>query len=81
LPTGRASMSRRRHPKKEIETALRYSEGRGWSVKPKPSGHAWGEIRCPSGARGGCRVSVWSSPRDPGNHAKHLMRRVDACPH
>ena len=74
-------MPRRRHPKKEIEVALRYAEDHGWAVEPKASGHAWGEIRCSFGAQGGCRVSVWSTPRDAGNHAKHMMRRVDACPH
>jgi len=74
-------MPRRRHAKKDVEAALRYAEVRGWTVEPKTSGHAWGEIRCPSGKRGGCRVSVWSTPREVGNHARQLIRRVDACPH
>jgi len=44
-------------------------------------GHAWGQILCAYAQRGGCRVSVWSTPRSPENHAKQLRRAVDKCPH
>jgi hypothetical protein len=74
-------MGRRRHPKKAVEAAFRYAEARHWIVEPKASGHAWGEIRCRAGTRGGCRFAVWSTPRSPENHAAQLKRRIDACPH
>lgn len=69
---------RTRHPKKEVEQALRFAEASDWSVEPKKGGHAWGEIRCPTGR---CRVAVWSTPRSPGKHAKALIARVRRCPH
>lgn len=35
-------MSRRRHPNKDIEEAVRYAETHGWLVKIT-TGHAWGK--------------------------------------
>lgn len=75
-----ASMSRRRHPKKEIEAAVRYAEAHGWTCEPA-SGHAWGRLYCPHGERGGCVVSVWSTPNSVGNHSRRIRQRVDRCPH
>jgi len=40
------SMARKKHPKKEIEEALKYSEKHGWRVEMS-NGHAWGKIYCP----------------------------------
>jgi hypothetical protein len=73
-------MSRPRHPDKHIEAAVRYAEGLGWRVR-KSKGHAWGRLLCPAGTRDGCIISVWSTPRDPENHARHIRRDVDGCPH
>jgi hypothetical protein len=70
-------MARRRHPKKEVEGALRYAEEAGWTVEPAVPGHRWGVARCGSG----CSVSVWSTPANPGNHGKDIRRAVDRCPH
>ena len=39
-------MSRRSHPKSEVEAALVYVEQNGWRVEPGGS-HAWGQIYCP----------------------------------
>ncbi len=39
-------MGRARHPKKEVEEALRYAEASGWRVEVGGS-HAWGRIYCP----------------------------------
>ena len=67
---------RNRHPKKEVETVLQKAEAAGWSIVV-PASH-WGIMRCPCGE---CQqVSIWSTPRDPGNHAKALQRRIDKCP-
>ncbi len=71
-------MARPVHPKKDVEAALKYAEGRGWSVE-MASGHAWGRLKCPCHTREGCQVSVWSTPRNPGNHGKQLRRVVDRC--
>lgn len=76
-------MARPRHGKKEVEAALVYAEGRGWRVE-MASGHAWGRLYCPYNddeCRCGefCIVSVWSTPKNPSNHAKQLCRVVDNC--
>jgi hypothetical protein len=73
-------MPRARHPNKEIEEAVAYPEEQGWTVKPV-SGHAWGRLYCAFHDRDGCMVSVWSTPRSVGNHARSIVRAIDRCPH
>lgn len=68
---------RGRHPKKDIERALKDAEAEGWRVERTASGHRWGVARCGSG----CSVSVWSTPKNPVNHAKAIARAVKRCPH
>lgn len=76
-------MGRPSHPKKEVEEAIRYAESYGWSVSVGGA-HAWGKMLCPyndSECRCGefCRVGIWSTPKDAGNHGKALKRVVDNC--
>jgi hypothetical protein len=73
-------MSRPRHPKQEIERAVQYAEQQGWNVEIT-SGHAWGRLYCPFSTREGCIISVWSTPRSAGNHARQIRKKVDQCPH
>jgi hypothetical protein len=73
-------MARSRHPNKEIEAAVGYAESKGWRVVVGGS-HAWGFLYCPHRARDGCRLHVWSTPRDPFAHAKDLRRGIDNCRH
>jgi hypothetical protein len=75
------NMARARHPKKDVEKALGEAEERGWTVTPTTSGHRWGVMRCGETSRSGCQVSIWSTPRSPGNHARQIGRAVDRCPH
>src|SRR5258705_12610959 len=78
-------MKRRTHLKKEVEAALGYAEANGWRVVPgNGSGHAWGRMYCPyndAECRCGefCIISIWSTPRSAGNHARILMRVVENC--
>lgn len=71
------------HPKKEVADALEYAKEKGMRVHPSRSraGHAWGWIYCPEASREGCRIPVWSTPGNPGNHAKGIKAAVDSCPH
>jgi len=69
-----------RHPNKEINAALEYAASQGWIIIKSKRGHCWGMIRCPYG-RGGCQKSVWSTPKNPENHAKAITRFVESCPH
>jgi hypothetical protein len=71
------------HPKKEIAAAIEYARSKGWRVVEGGS-HAWGQMYCPYNdkeCRCGefCRTSIWSTPKNPGNHAKQLRRVVDNC--
>lgn len=76
-------MSRKAHSKKEVEDALRYAESRGWRVEVG-GGHAWEKLYCPYNlpeCRCGehCISSIWSTPKNPNNHAKQIRRVVDNC--
>lgn len=73
-------MARPKHPNKHIERAVQYAEALGWLVTMS-NGHAWGRLFCPRSTRAGCIISVWSTPRDPDNHARHVRKTVDSCPH
>jgi hypothetical protein len=74
-------MARPRHPNKEIEAAVQYAEAHGWTCTLSKRGHAWGRLRCRHHQRGGCQLSVWSTPASPQDHADFLRRNVDRCPH
>lgn len=76
-------MARNKHPKPEIESAIRHAEAHGWTIREGGS-HAWGRMLCPyndSDCRCGefCIVSIASTPRSAGNHGKQLRRVVDNC--
>ncbi len=73
-------MARKRHPDKEIEGAVAHAEQLGWRVVAV-SGHAWGRLYCAHYDRDGCMISVWSTPRSAGNHARDLIRAINRCPH
>ncbi|MCA1767327.1 MAG: FAD-dependent oxidoreductase [Idiomarina sp.] len=77
-------MDRPRHPKKEVEKALRYAEQKGWRVTYRGKGHCWGQILCEqnsSQCRCGefCITSVNSTPRNEKTHANQLKRVIDNC--
>lgn len=73
---------RPKHPDKAIESAISYAETLGWHYKKAGnSSHAWGRLLCASNARGGCMLSVWSTPRDGEVHAEQIRRRVRLCIH
>lgn len=76
-------MKRSRHPKKEIEEAIRHAENHGWRIEAGGS-HAWGRMYCPyadpeCGCGEFCITSIWSTPRNAENHARQLRRIVDNC--
>ena len=71
------------HPDKDIDAVIRYARAKGWSVK-KSSGHAWGILKCPGNSvdcRCGhfCMMSVWTTPKNPGNFARRLRQKIDGC--
>ncbi|GAA4680183.1 hypothetical protein Prum_050380 [Phytohabitans rumicis] len=62
-----------RHPKKEIADALRRGQTASLTVREIHRGHRWGELVCIP-----CQASRdgYSTPRDPGTHAKQLDRFI-----
>lgn len=77
----RVNVTRARHPKKEVEKALAQMEKAGWEVAMASSGHRWGVAKCGEASRAGCQVSIWSTPRSPGHHARQLLHRLEQCSH
>jgi len=73
-------MSRPRHPNKHIEAEVVYAERKGWRCTMS-KGHVWGKLMCPLQTQEGCRVYVYSTPRNPETHAKQIRRKVDSCGH
>lgn len=76
-------MARKQHPKKEVENALQHAEAQYWTIEIGGS-HAWGKMYCPYNdveCRCGefCITSIWSTPKNAGNHANQLMRVVNNC--
>ncbi|RYY26086.1 MAG: hypothetical protein EOP62_11435 [Sphingomonadales bacterium] len=73
-------MTRPRHPKKAVEAAVVYAEALGWRWR-KGSGHCWGRLKCDEADRGGCQISVFSTPRNSEDHARGILRSLKKCPH
>lgn len=70
------------HPNKHIREAIEYAVARGFRViKAGPRAHEWGHLYCTEASREGCRIAVFSTPRNAETHAKRIRRAVDQCPH
>ncbi len=69
------------HPNKEISRAIEYALERGWRFVKSKKGHAFGQIFCSFGQRGGCRKSIWSTPANPTKHAMEIRQVVNQCQH
>jgi hypothetical protein len=80
LQYAKSALARPRHPNKHIEAAVVEAERRGFWIRIS-AGHAWGVLFCPYSARGSCKMSILSTPRNPQNHAKQIRRFIAACPH
>jgi len=75
-------MKSKRHPNKDIQAVIDQAIELGWRLKdPGNSAHAWGFLYCPAESRSGCKISIWSTPRVPENHAKQLAKVIQKCEH
>jgi hypothetical protein len=72
---------RAKHPKKDVEQALRFAEENGWLVRSTARGYRWGEMICGHAGPDRSRISMLSTPTNPGKHANRLRRKVRNCPH
>lgn len=67
------------HPNKAISQAIAYALENGWhKIESGKSSHAYCRLRCDFG-HSEHQMSVWSTPRNPENHAKQIIRKVDEC--
>ena len=72
-------MARRpRHPDKDVEAAIAHAEDCGWRVVPGKN-HAKFKLLCPQNDPTGCIIFVWATPKNPGNHARDIMRAIHKC--
>ena len=67
-----------KHSEKEVREALEYAANNGWRLVK--GGH-WGILLCAHADRDGCRFSVAGTPKNAGNEAKRIRKRVNQCPH
>ncbi|MCX4681302.1 hypothetical protein OG413_45175 [Streptomyces sp. NBC_01433] len=68
-----------RHPKSDIEAALRKAEAAGLKVKRDQNGHRWGYVICCP-----CNddLKVWCTPKNTGTEARKVnefTRRHNSC--
>jgi len=70
----------KKHSNKEIRAALDYALKQGWViVKAGKSAHAFCKIRCGNPGHETHTLSVWSTPKNPTNHARAIIKKVDEC--
>lgn len=68
------------HPNKHIQAALNYALVKGWYFVPGgKSSHCFGRIRCGLSTHRDHMMSIWSTPGNPENHAKQIIRMVERC--
>lgn len=69
------------HSKKEVRRALAEAAEAGFEVKATNTrGHSWGYVDCPD-AECTMRLYVWSTPKNPNNHAMQIRRFVERHRH
>ncbi len=66
------------HPNKEVSDAMEYAVDLGWTIVPGGN-HTYAMLRSPQGDRTGCQVPVFHTPKNPGNHARRVIRDINAC--
>lgn len=68
-----------KHPNKHIREAIEYAIKNGWDViESGKSSHSFCRLRCLAGHHEH-QMSVWSTPGNPENHAKQIIRKVKQC--
>jgi hypothetical protein len=70
------------HPNKHIRAAVDHAVQHGWTLRiGGPRAHIWGRLYCPRRDRQGCKISVFSTPRVPEEHARWIRHKVERCQH
>ena len=66
------------HPNKHIQAASAYAISQGWLFRAS-NGHAFGRLQCALPQHREHMMSIWSTPKNPEQHAKQIRRKVDEC--
>lgn len=67
------------YPNKHIKEAIAYALANGWHyVESGNSAHAFCRLKCNAG-HSEHQMSIWSTPKNPENHAKQIIRKVKQC--
>ncbi|RUQ92919.1 hypothetical protein [Legionella septentrionalis] len=82
-------MSAPSHPDKDIKKAIDEAVLNNWTVKKLGLGgnsHAWGKITCPAKFLSfphaeWCAMIIYTTPKNPSNMAKMILRKVKKCTH
>ena len=73
-------MSPKKHPNKAIRDAIAEAVASGWSlVEAGGSAHCFCRLRCGIPEHSDHMMSVWSTPKNPENHARQILRKVRQC--
>lgn len=74
------------HPNKDVDAAIDYAVSQGWRFVEKGNSHTVAYLYCTHESSGQhdsmkCHISIYGSPKNPGNHAKKIRKAVDgrAC--
>lgn len=68
---GGPMVSKGRHPKQPIADALDTAKEDGLTTTEIHKGHRWGTLTCPTC---GEKFAIYSTPKDPDNHANQIRR-------
>ncbi len=72
-------MPTKRHPKKEVQDAIKAVLSDPW-WRFEGGGH-WGFLLCGRRQRDGCRIAINATPQNAGSHATRIIRESLKCPH
>ncbi|MDC9607160.1 hypothetical protein WDV76_03880 [Xenorhabdus griffiniae] len=65
-----------------MNDAIAYALSKGWRWEKRGDGHTFGYLYCTADSGGKheeikCMVAVFSTPKNPTNHAKKIRKTID----
>ncbi|MFC0139013.1 hypothetical protein ACFFJN_02125 [Erwinia mallotivora] len=70
----------RKHKNRQIQQAIEFAIDHGWIlIAAGKSAHCFAKLRCGVPGHQEHMMSIWSTPGNPLNHAKQIVRKVSQC--
>ncbi|MCX8957861.1 hypothetical protein EHW66_07445 [Erwinia psidii] len=70
----------RKHRNRQIQQAIEFAMEHGWIlIVAGKSAHCFAKLRCGVAGHLEHTISIWSTPGNPENHAKQIVRKVRQC--